>query len=51
LTSASKEADLLIVGDRGVGGASSLGSVSKSVGHLAHCSVLVLREPPERRHT
>jgi nucleotide-binding universal stress UspA family protein len=47
LTAASKEADLLIVGSRGLGGSSSLGSVSERVGQLARCSVLVLREPLE----
>ena len=45
LTAASKDADLLILGNRGLHGINLLHSVSERVGHLAHCSVLVLREP------
>jgi nucleotide-binding universal stress UspA family protein len=43
LVSASAEADLLIVGSRGVRGVRALGSVAERVGHLASCSVLVVR--------
>lgn len=48
LTAASNDADLLIVGNRGLHSMNPLNSVSERVGHLAHCSVLVLREPAER---
>ena len=41
---ASKEADLVIVGSRGLHGLESLGSVSERVAHEAACSVLVVRE-------
>lgn len=44
LVAASRAADLLVVGSRGLGGRRSLGSVSERVGHLAHSSVLVVRE-------
>jgi nucleotide-binding universal stress UspA family protein len=47
LEAASHEADLLVVGSRGLRGPRALGSVSEKIGHLAHCSVLVVREPPE----
>jgi nucleotide-binding universal stress UspA family protein len=43
LVAASKHADLLIVGGRGVHGVRALGSVSERVAHRAHCSVLVTR--------
>jgi nucleotide-binding universal stress UspA family protein len=43
LVAASKQADLLIVGGRGVHGVLALGSVSERVAHRAHCSVLVAR--------
>ena len=43
LLAASAEADLLIVGSRGMRGLSALGSVSERVGHQASCSVLVVR--------
>jgi nucleotide-binding universal stress UspA family protein len=46
LESASDEADLLVVGSHGVHGPPALGGVSERVGHLARCSVLVVREPP-----
>ena len=45
LVRASAEADLLVVGSRGLHGVGVLGSVSERVGHLAPSSVLVLREP------
>ena len=40
------EADLLVVGSRGLRGVRALGSVSERIGHLARSSVLVVREPP-----
>jgi nucleotide-binding universal stress UspA family protein len=43
LVAASKKADLVIVGGRGLSGVRALGSVSERVGHRAHCSVLVVR--------
>jgi nucleotide-binding universal stress UspA family protein len=43
LVAASKHADLVIVGGRGVHGVLALGSVSERVAHRAHCSVLVTR--------
>lgn len=42
-TAAEQEADLLVVGSRGLHGAAALGSVSEQVAHRAHCSVLVVR--------
>jgi nucleotide-binding universal stress UspA family protein len=45
LTELSKEADLLVVGSRGLHGPAALGSVSERVGHRASCSVLVVRDP------
>jgi nucleotide-binding universal stress UspA family protein len=45
LVEASREADLLVVGSRGVHGVAALGSVSERVAHQAHCSVLVVRVP------
>ncbi len=41
----SKEADLLVLGSRGLHGPRALGSVSERVGHRASCSVLVVRNP------
>jgi nucleotide-binding universal stress UspA family protein len=46
LEAASAEADLLVVGSSGLRGPRALGSVSERIGHLARCSVLVVREPP-----
>lgn len=43
----SHEADLLVLGSRGLHGPKSLGSVSERVGHRAACSVLVVRNPEE----
>jgi nucleotide-binding universal stress UspA family protein len=43
LTELSKEADLLVLGSRGLHGLKALGSVSERVGHRASCSVLVVR--------
>jgi nucleotide-binding universal stress UspA family protein len=45
LTAASADADLLVVGSGGLDRARALGSVSERIGHLAWCSVLVVREP------
>lgn len=43
LLDATREADLLVVGARGVRGLRALGSVSERVAHRAGCSVLVVR--------
>ncbi|HET8874538.1 MAG TPA: universal stress protein [Gaiellaceae bacterium] len=48
LAELSNEADLLVVGSRGLHGPRALGSVSERVGHRATSSVLVVRDP--RRH-
>lgn len=45
LLAAGREADLLIVGSRGLKGFKALGSVSERVAHKAQCSVLVVRPP------
>ena len=45
LVAAAADADLLVVGSRGLHGPRSLGSVSERVAHQAHSSVLVVREP------
>jgi nucleotide-binding universal stress UspA family protein len=45
LEAASDEADLLVVGSPGVRGPRALGNVTERIGHLARCSVLVVREP------
>lgn len=45
LADLSNEADLLVVGNRGLHGPKALGSVSERVGHRAACSVLVVRNP------
>jgi nucleotide-binding universal stress UspA family protein len=44
LVHASSDADLLLVGSRGLRGVRALGSVSERVAHAAACSVLVVRE-------
>jgi nucleotide-binding universal stress UspA family protein len=49
LVEAAEEADLLVVGSRGLHGMRALGSVSERVAHRAGCSVLVVRgrlDPP-----
>lgn len=43
LVDASRDADLVIVGSRGLRALEALGSVSERVAHQAHCSVLVVR--------
>ncbi len=43
LVEAGEEADMLVVGSRGLHGLASLGSVSERVAHRARCSVLVVR--------
>jgi nucleotide-binding universal stress UspA family protein len=43
LVAASQDADLLVLGSRGLRGLRALGSVSEQVGHEAACSVLVVR--------
>jgi nucleotide-binding universal stress UspA family protein len=45
LVEASAEADILVLGSRGLHGLRSLGSVSERVAHQARCSVLVVRQP------
>jgi nucleotide-binding universal stress UspA family protein len=43
LVEAAMDADLLVVGSRGLHGIKALGSVSERVAHEAKCSVLVVR--------
>jgi nucleotide-binding universal stress UspA family protein len=45
LVAAARQADLLVVGSRGLHGLHALGSVSERVAHRAASSVLVVREP------
>jgi nucleotide-binding universal stress UspA family protein len=45
LLAASKEADLVVVGSRGLHGLKALGSVGERVAHGAECPVLVVRTP------
>lgn len=49
LARAGREADLVVVGSRGLHGPRALGSVSERVAHTAACSVLVVRLPPWQR--
>ena len=44
LVGRSREADLVVVGSRGLHGVRALGSVSERVAHRAHCSVLVVHD-------
>jgi nucleotide-binding universal stress UspA family protein len=44
LVAAAEEADLVVIGSRGLHGLASLGSVSERVAHRARCSVLVIRD-------
>lgn len=43
LEAASKSADLIVLGSRGLRGLRALGSLSERIAHDAHCSVLVVR--------
>jgi nucleotide-binding universal stress UspA family protein len=43
LVAASADADLVVVGSRGLHGLKALGSVSERVAHDAHCSTLIVR--------
>ena len=45
LVAAAADADLLVVGSRGLHGLKALGSVSERVAHEAHSSVLIVRDP------
>ena len=45
LVTAAADADLLVVGSRGLHGLKALGSVAERVAHRAGCSVLIVREP------
>lgn len=49
LVAAAAEADLLVVGSRGLHGLKALGSVSERVAHQARSSVLIVREPTWQR--
>lgn len=49
LADAGSEADLLVVGSRGLRGLKAVGSVSERVAHEAPCSVLIVREPAWQR--
>jgi nucleotide-binding universal stress UspA family protein len=44
LVAASADADLLVVGSRGLHGVRALGSVSERVAHQARCSTLIVRQ-------
>ena len=49
LVAASADADLLVIGSRGLHGLKALGSVSERVAHQARSSVLIVREPAWHR--
>ncbi len=49
LVARSREADLVVVGSRGLHGPRALGSVSERVAHRAQCSVLVVHDAPPAR--
>jgi nucleotide-binding universal stress UspA family protein len=44
LSAASRDADLLVLGSRGLHGLKALGSVSERVAHRAECSTLIVRD-------
>lgn len=46
LVERSRTVDLVVVGSRGVHGLRALGSVSERIAHQAHCTALVVHEPP-----
>jgi nucleotide-binding universal stress UspA family protein len=46
LVERSRDADLVVLGSRGVHGIRAIGSVSERVAHQAHCTSLVVHEPP-----
>jgi nucleotide-binding universal stress UspA family protein len=48
LREASGDADLLVVGSRGLHGLKAIGSVSERLGHRSACSVLIVRDAPGR---
>lgn len=49
LAAAAADADLVLVGSRGLHGLRSLGSVAEQVAHHAACTTLVVREPTWQR--
>jgi nucleotide-binding universal stress UspA family protein len=49
LVAAAADADLVVVGSRGLHGVKSLGSVSERVAHKAPSSVLIVRNGDRRR--
>jgi nucleotide-binding universal stress UspA family protein len=49
LVSASADADLVVVGSRGLRGLKAAGSVSERVAHQARCSTLIFHAPAARR--
>jgi nucleotide-binding universal stress UspA family protein len=49
LESASLDADLIVVGTRGLHGLAAVGSVSERIAHQARSSVLVVRTPGDHR--
>lgn len=51
LVTAAADADLLVVGSRGLHGLKALGSVAERVAHRAGSSVLIVREPAWRRRS
>ena len=51
LVTAAADADLLVVGSRGLHGLQALGSVAERVAHRARSSVLIVREPARARRS